>query len=518
MISHLTNDEKKTAIELLQRSVQLEELEQVISDLNLYLWFQDELSSDADNRKTSLAEVVLLVLGDNLLKNAHIREALNRLTDEPLKNWKSGASETLRFCERLGISEQFAGYEQNIRTQPAEFFTPQIQSLKLQDYQEELVSECISHFDNGKSVLLSLPTGAGKTLTAAEILFRDHESLPGTSTIWLAHTEELCEQAVQSLIGLWEQRGSQPLLVLRAWGNNASKLRSGHRYFQEYEGSVSDSATRIIVTTPQSALKLNTDLNGTLSRTLNRLTTIVTDEAHRAGADTYRKIYQRYTQRYGELKLLGLSATPIRETYGTRPYEGTETLATLFDVLLEPTKSLAGNDPVLELERRGVLAKLVFHQLLDRSHKSSAVAEKIIEVLNAEPNRTSLMFTRTVPEAIKYSTIFNQHGYRSEYVSANSSTNERLSVINLLKRNEIDILCNCEILTTGFDAPNIDRIFLARSTKSPVLYKQIVGRGLRGPLFGGSEICDVYGLGEPLEFDSNPNTSEFARKVWSNVN
>mgnify|MGYP001493181216 CR=1 FL=1 len=51
------------------------------------------------------------------------------------------------------------------------------------------------------------------------------------------------------------------------------------------------------------------------------------------------------------------------------------------------------------------------------------------------------------------------------------------------------IMCNYGVLATGFDAPNVDVVCIARPTKSAVLYSQMIGRGLRGPKVGGTEQC-----------------------------
>jgi Type I site-specific restriction-modification system, R (restriction) subunit and related helicases len=51
-------------------------------------------------------------------------------------------------------------------------------------------------------------------------------------------------------------------------------------------------------------------------------------------------------------------------------------------------------------------------------------------------------------------------------------------------------------LTTGFDAPKTENIVICRPIFSEVLYEQIVGRGLRGPEFGGTEYCTIYDLSD----------------------
>ena len=64
-------------------------------------------------------------------------------------------------------------------------------------------------------------------------------------------------------------------------------------------------------------------------------------------------------------------------------------------------------------------------------------------------------------------------------------------MIEQFRSGEIRVLCNFGVLTTGFDAPKIDVLCIARPTTSIVLYSQMLGRGLRGPAIGGTERCQV---------------------------
>ncbi len=83
----------------------------------------------------------------------------------------------------------------------------------------------------------------------------------------------------------------------------------------------------------------------------------------------------------------------------------------------------------------------------------------------------------------------------------------RRQLIKDFNQGQVNFLCNFGVLTTGFDAPKTECIVICRPTTSVVLYEQIVGRGLRGPKFGGTETCDVIDfadninrLGPPLAY------------------
>jgi len=67
----------------------------------------------------------------------------------------------------------------------------------------------------------------------------------------------------------------------------------------------------------------------------------------------------------------------------------------------------------------------------------------------------------------------------------------RVRVTSEFVNGGVQILCNYGVLTTGFDAPKTDVVCIARPTKSPVLYSQMIGRGLRGPAVGGTENCTI---------------------------
>ena len=82
-------------------------------------------------------------------------------------------------------------------------------------------------------------------------------------------------------------------------------------------------------------------------------------------------------------------------------------------------------------------------------------------------------------------------GFSAEHVDG-SSGKYRNKIIQNFKNGITQIVCNYGVLSTGFDDPQIDVVFMARPTNSIVLYSQIIGRGLRGPLIGGTDSCDIY--------------------------
>ena len=86
------------------------------------------------------------------------------------------------------------------------------------------------------------------------------------------------------------------------------------------------------------------------------------------------------------------------------------------------------------------------------------------------------------------------------------------NAIDTFKKRDsgVDIIINYEVLTTGFDSKNIKCVFITRPTKSIVLYSQMLGRGLRGPLMGGNEECTLIDIDDNLQaFDNETAFSHF---------
>jgi superfamily II DNA or RNA helicase len=87
-------------------------------------------------------------------------------------------------------------------------------------------------------------------------------------------------------------------------------------------------------------------------------------------------------------------------------------------------------------------------------------------------------------------------------------------VVTEPKQKKLRVLCNCEVLTTGFDAPQVTHVVMARPTVSRVLHEQILGRGLRGPEFKRAKTCVVLDCRDNLRGDRPPLGYESFRRVW----
>jgi superfamily II DNA or RNA helicase len=118
-----------------------------------------------------------------------------------------------------------------------------------------------------------------------------------------------------------------------------------------------------------------------------------------------------------------------------------------------------------------------------------------------------LLFAASVDHAEVMAGALTLRGIASAAISSRTPPVARRYFIEEFRRGRIRVLTNYAVLTEGFDAPAVRAVFVARPTFSPNLYQQMIGRGLRGPLNGGTEYClvvnvadNVAQFGEELAF------------------
>jgi DNA repair protein RadD len=142
-----------------------------------------------------------------------------------------------------------------------------------------------------------------------------------------------------------------------------------------------------------------------------------------------------------------------------------------------------------------------------------AVLEKLLP-LAQDPGSSILYFGPSVHDAECMAFLLRQRGIPAAVVSGCTLEATRRQVVNEFKQGQLRVLCTCEILTTGFDAPRVTHVVMARPTVSRVLYEQIVGSGLRGPQFGGTAACVIIDCEDNFRGERPPLGYESFRRVW----
>lgn len=350
-------------------------------------------------------------------------------------------------------------------------------------YQWDLVRKAQIIISDRSAALLSLPTGGGKTRTAAMAVLTCLVEGTNTRVVWLAPTIELLDQAVNTFELLWRETGKAPDLTLT------------RRLDRKLENV-------IWFTTPHA---VNAVLNR--SKRLGRWDVVVFDEAHQLAARTYKAAVDtlRATSESTPAPLLGLSATPGR----VEPTE-TEDLLALFGRRLLRSERL-GDNPVSTLQTSGVLARLSFRKFTARSIPRENEVERLEIAARAarelfSRGRHLLIFTASVAGAYLLQDVLRGFGVPARAIDSDSPTSERLDALAAFASREIAVLINQRLLATGYDCPAVTDVFLLPEIRSPILFEQMVGRAARGPRTGGSAVATVWEFDNHLELHGLPSS------------
>lgn len=377
-------------------------------------------------------------------------------------------------------------------------------------------------------VLLHMPTGSGKTRTAMNVI-TDHLRERDTAVVvWLAHSEELCQQAAAEFERAWKVLGNRQIRVARCWGafdSDLTELRDGIA----------------VVGLVKAFARLKTD-DKHLRALSARAPLVVMDEAHQAIAPTYRHIIELLVRPTTGARLLGLSATPGR-TWNDPAAD--EQLSDFFARRKVTLRVPGYTNPVRYLIDEGYLAKPTFKRIVADSRleltasERRAVAETFdlpataLERLGRNEARNLLIifeieklirrharllvFAASVDQSGLLAAVLSARGHHASSVSSRSSPGERSAAIErfLSADDEPRILCNFGVLTTGFDAPRTSAALIARPTLSLVLYSQMIGRAMRGPKAGGNSEAEVVTVVDPALPGFSSVESAFAN--WEDV-
>ena len=197
-----------------------------------------------------------------------------------------------------------------------------------------------------RRALLHMPTGSGKTRTAMNVVANYLREKDKGVVVWLAHSEELCEQAWDEFRKAWGALGIRNVPLIRYWGPYEEDLRN-----------VQDGV--IIAGLKKAYSRLLND-DGQFRALSTRDPLVVMDEAHQAIAPTYQFIIDQLSRPMSAAQLLGLSATPGR----TWNEPNADRKLSEFFATRKVTLKVDGYDnPVSYLINQGYLAEPKFSQI-----------------------------------------------------------------------------------------------------------------------------------------------------------
>jgi DNA repair protein RadD len=118
-------------------------------------------------------------------------------------------------------------------------------------------------------------------------------------------------------------------------------------------------------------------------------------------------------------------------------------------------------------------------QLAERMDTNQLVGDIVGHWLRFGERRKTVAFTTSVAHSQHLRNVFLESGVKAEHLDGTTPKAERDEILQRLARGEIEVLCNCMVLTEGWDMPEVSCCILARPTKKMGLYRQMIGRVLR---------------------------------------
>lgn len=337
--------------------------------------------------------------------------------------------------------------------------------MMLRDYQQKAIDQLYTWFEAGNegNPCLVLPTGSGKSHIVAALCKDALQKWPETRILMLTHVKELIEQNAEKMRLHW------PGAPMGIYSASIGKKQLGEP---------------ITFAGIQSVR--------TKSKELGHIDLVIIDECHLVNHKDeggYRSLLAELKAINSAMRVVGLTATPYRLGHGLITDK-----PAIFDDLIEPVS-------IEELVHKGHLSKLrskVTDAKLDTTgvHKRGGeyIEAELQAVVNTDLNNISavkevvnlagdrkawLFFCAGVKHAQAVADTLNAYGIVAECVTGDTPKAERESILARYKAGEIRALTNANVLTTGFDYPDIDLIAMLRPTMSASLYVQMAGRGMR---------------------------------------
>lgn len=319
----------------------------------------------------------------------------------------------------------------------------------LRDYQRECKESVLDSLQHHQRVMLSLPTGTGKTKTALSIA-------ENKKFLFIVHRDFLATQSAQAF--------NKPIAI------RTGKHKKG------------DLALNCIVTMQWLQAKNN------LEKLPTDYELIIVDEAHHAIADSWQATINKLLEANISAKLLGMTATLQRPD--KKP------LSAVFE-------HLAYFKPINYFVEKGWLAPVTAHAFecdIDTSRLSvsrssgdyvannqllaavqvSNWREVILQAWQEHASsKKTIAFCASVNHSLQLAKAFNDNGIVAAHIDAETPQIERDRIEHGFRTGAITVLCNVAIYTEGYDVPDAECAIMARPVRSQLYYMQCVGRVLR---------------------------------------
>lgn len=362
---------------------------------------------------------------------------------------------------------------------------------ELRDYQVEGKAKIYKMWTQMRSIMYQMPTGTGKTIMfvsiARDLFDWGTANKKSVKILFLAHRIELIDQISEKL----------GVMYRLAHGVIAAQNRE-QKFYGLQVGSVQ-----------------------TLVRRLNKwedkeFDFVIIDEAHHVKADSYKKILKTFPK----AKVLGVTATPYRMSHDSFRPEFDELITSMTvskfikqGWLCDYEYYSIKPESKIQMDINSISRFAMDGDFLDEA--SAAVMDKdeiraniVATYERYAKGKKGIVYTITKAHNLHVCEQYVKKGYKAVAIDDSTPAATRKQYVDDFRRGRIDIICNVNIFSEGFDCPDLEFIQLARPTKSLSMYLQQVGRGLR-PAKGKDKliILDNVGLYNRFGFPS-------AKRQW----
>ena len=332
--------------------------------------------------------------------------------------------------------------------------------LTLRPYQEEAILAGLSALDSGLNPIISLPTGAGKSLCLAAICKTYREA--SRRVLVVSHRKELLEQDAAALATLDPSISS---------GIYSAGLARRDVEQPVIFGGVQSIYSRMAELQQAGAFGL-----------------IIVDECHLIPRDA-ETMYGSVFREVPHAHRLGLTATPYRLDSGLL-HEGPGAMFDTMAIHIEPSRlvpdylsPLVGVGTDQRMSVAGVASArgdFITRELEESAMDADLIRHTVTEMIRLGYDRHHwLVFCITVAHAEAVRTELEQQGVPCSLLTGETPKEERAALITDFKAGTVRVLVNVLVLTTGFDAPITDCLVMLRPTQSKGLWVQCLGRGMR---------------------------------------
>lgn len=328
-------------------------------------------------------------------------------------------------------------------------------TFSLRPYQAAKVSEARALMGQGKkSICLVSPTGSGKTIIAAHII---HSALAKKRRVlFLAHRRELIDQCAEKLraLGIWDYN-----VVL-----------SGHPHSRNPNAPMQIASIQTLIRREYPPADL-----------------IIVDESHHVCGGQYQTLLKNYPDAY----VLGLTATPERlDGKGLDDiFQDLLEVATVPQLieqgfLVKPT-CLSPSREMAEKIKESLSGIKIRGGDYDEGELGDAMDNKVLigDIIEHWKEwafgQKTIVFAASILHSQHIVEQFTNAGITAAHIDGKMGTMERERILSAWRTPALDVVSNCQILTEGFDYPELSCCIEARPTKSLALHLQMVGRIMR---------------------------------------